>query len=334
MNINQIAKIAKVSKRTVTRAINNQYGISEKTKEKILNIIKRHNYRPSSIARALSTKKTKVLGLIIPENEDPFFARLIKAVEEVADKNSYSIILMNTFKDYKKELKNISLCIEKQVDGILFTPTRTDNKKSILELKNSKIPFVCMNRHFDDKKIDYVINDNILGGYLATNHLLEHGYKKIAYLSYSMNISSAKERLQGYKKALRKHKIPFNKKYVIETGGMTEEVQKTCKKLLKLKKTPDAIFTFCDLIAVGVYRFLKGNGLRAGKDMGLVGYDDIDIVSLLDVPLTTICQPTYEIGRLSTEILINKLIKKKKTKQIILKPSLIVRASCGCKISS
>ncbi len=331
MNINQIAEAVSVSKRTVTRALNNEYGIKKETKERVLKIIKKHNYQPSTIARALKTKKTKVIALLIPENSNPFYAKLTEAVEKVADNNGYSIILMNTYKNYQKETKCIDLCQEKWVDGVLSTPTQTSDKKNILKLEKAGIPLVLMNRHFEDKNTDYVINDNILGGYLATSHLLEHGYKKIAYISSYFNISSSFERLEGYKKALKKFNLSFDENLVVETEPTIEGGEKAIGKLLSNCNKPQAVFSFCDLIAAGVFKSLKKKDIEIGKDIGLVGYDDIELASFMEVPLTTICQPAYEIGKISTEILIDKLLgKRREPQQIVLKPSLVIRGSCGC----
>ena len=331
MTMQQIAQIARVSKRTVSRALNNQYGISEETKKIIFDIAAELNYRPNALARALATKQTKTLGLIVSDIADPFYAKLVRGVEDIAAKNNYSAIIFSTDEDYEKELKSVCISIEKKLDGILLTATQTHNK-DILELKERNIPFVLMNRHFDDIETDYVIDDNKKGAYDVVDHLAKLGYKKIAYISGPPQISSVRERLQGYKDALAYNNIDFDKTLVVESNLRMEDGERTTKSLLRMiKNKPIAIFAFSDLLAIGALKAIKEKGLKVPDDIALVGYDDIEFAALLEVPLTTVAQPSYEIGKKAAEILINKLQKQNMSEfqQVVLTPQLVIRKSCG-----
>ncbi len=330
MTIEGIAKRAGVSKRTVSRAINNQYGIKAETRKKILDIIADLNYRPNALARALVTKQTKTLGLIVSDNANPFYAKLVRGVEDKATEKGYSVILFSTDEEYEKELKGIHLFIEKKVDGILVTPTQTHNE-DILELQERNIPFVLMNRHFDDLETDYVIDDNKKGAYDAVNHLIKLGHKRIAHITGPFRISSVRERLQGYRDALTHNNIAFDRSLVIESDLHMESAEEITKRLLRMKNRPRAIFAYSDLLAITALKTIKKEGLKVPDDVALVGYDDIDFSALLEVPLTTVSQPSYNIGRKSAAILIDGLEKGSTPgfQQLVLKPQLIIRASCG-----
>ena len=330
ITINKIAQIAGVSKRTVTRALNGQSEISPATKQRILTIAKQLRYRPNALARALALKETKTLGLIVSDNSDPFFAQLARGVEDIAHDNGYSVIFCNTDEDYENELRAVHTLMEKRVDGILLTATQVGSE-DILELINEKIPFVLTNRHVAEIATDYVIVDNRRGAYEAVSHLINLGHNRIAHISGPGQISTVKERLEGYRNALTEHDIEFDGSLVGVSDLHMERGFKVTKYFLRLEKRPTAIFGYSDLLAIGALRAVKEVGLKVPDDIALVGYDDIDFAPFLEVPLTTVAQPSYEIGKRSTEILISKLQGNgdKKPQQILLKPKLIVRKSCG-----
>lgn len=331
MNINQIAELAGVTKRSVTRVLNHQEGVSDETRKRIQSIIDKYHYRPNAVARALKTRKTNILALLVSEIENHFFAGVIHGVEETAEQAGYNVILMNTRRSYEKEAQYVALCIERQVDGVLMTPTQMEDSGTILELKKAGIPMVLMNRFYQRSIANCVYNDNVLGGYLATNHLLEHGFKNVAYLapSYTKSITSA-DRLEGYKKALKEKGLAFNEKMIEPTEQTIQGGEAGCRKLFS-RVSPDAIFTYNDTTAVGALIALKKMGLAVGKDVGVIGYDDIDLCSWLEIPLTTIHQPSYDIGKISTELLLQRISNdKQKPMRIVLNPSLVIRKSCGC----
>jgi LacI family transcriptional regulator len=176
------------------------------------------------------------------------------------------------------------------------------------------------------------MNDNVLGAFLATSHLLEHGYRRVAYLASSPAISSCRERLEGYRKALRAARVKYAPALVMETPLSVDGGERSCERLLSLRPKPDAFFTYDDVVAAGVARALKKRRLRVGRDVGLVGYDDVELASLLEVPLTTVHQSSYDIGRVGAETLLAKIGAKRPrpAQRVVLKPWLAVRESCGC----
>lgn len=325
-----VARKAGVSINTVSRALNGKPDVNEDTKKRILEIADKLNYVPNFLAKGLVTKNTRTIGVIVSDNADPFFATIVKGVEDFARSKGYNIILCNTDEKYEREEEAIRLLREKQVDGLLITLAPAQEKRAdILELKRAETPFVLLNRHMDDVMTDYVINDNVYGAYIAVSHLIKSGHKRIGYISGPSQISSARERLEGYKKALLENSIEFDNSLVKESNLRMEDGYRIMRKLLELKNRPTAVFAYSDLLAIGALRALVEAKLKVPKDMALVGYDDIEFSEFLEVPLTTVHQPKYRIGQEGTKILINRIENKDSEglHQIVLKPELVIRKS-------
>lgn len=325
-----IAREAGVSINTVSRALNGKPDVNEDTRKRILQIADRLNYVPNFLAKGLVTKNTRTIGVIVSDNANPFFARIIKGIEDYARSKGYNIILCNTDERYEKEEEAVRLLRERRVDGLLITLTPAQKKRTdILELKRSGVPFVLLNRHMDDIMTDYVINDNVYGAYLAVTHLVKLGHKRIGYISGPPQISSVRERLEGYRKAVFENNIEFDNSLVKESNLKMEDGYRLMKEFLELENKPTAVFTYSDLLAIGALKALKEANLKVPKDIALVGYDDIEFSSLLQVPLTTVHQPRYRIGEEGARILINRIEGKDSEGlyQIVLKPELVIRES-------
>lgn len=325
-----VAREGGVSINTVSRALNDKPDVNENTKKRILEIADRLNYVPNFLAKGLVTKNTKTIGVIVSDNANPFFARIIKGTEDFARSKGYNIILCNTDERYEREEEAIRLLREKRVDGLVITLTPAQKKRTdILELKRSGVPFILLNRHMDDIMTDYVINDNVYGAYLAVSHLVKSGHKRVGYISGPSQISSVRERLEGYKKVLFENNIEFDNLLVKESNLKMEDGYRLIKEFLELENRPTAVFTYSDILAIGALKALKEARLKVPKDMALVGYDDIEFSAFLEVPLTTVHQPRYRIGEEGAKILINRIEKKDSEglQQIVLKPELVIRES-------
>ena len=213
---------------------------------------------------------------------------------------------------------------------MILTPTQKSTEE-ILALKEENVPFVLINRHFPGIETDYVLSDNIEGSYLAVTHLIQLGHRRIAHIGGPRGISTAKERLVGYKKALQQNGIKFDPELLIGSELKPENIDKLVSNFFMLGQKPTAIFVYNDFLAMSVLAVLKARGLRIPDDIAIVGYDDIEVASILE--LTTISQPTYEIGKRATQILLGRVRDRKmgessdKVHEVVLKPRLVIRKS-------
>lgn len=328
ITIQDIAKLASVSTTTVSRVINNKTeGVSEITRKKILKIIQDTGYKPSSLARGLITKRTKTIGLIIPDITNPFFPEMARGVEDMANKNGFNVFLCNTDDNPSKERKYIDALKEKYVDGIILTVSSNPNDEHINELLKSDIPIVMMDRELEDSDVKCVYIDNLEGGYIATKYLINLGHKKIGCITGPLKSKSAIDRYKGYEKAMLENGIPLNKDLVIESNYKIEGGVLATNKLLN-KSEVSAIFVCNDIMAYGAYRAIKQRGYSVPQDISIVGFDNIYISNMMEKELTTINQPTYSMGATATKMLIRSINGERiNKKHICFKPKLIIRES-------
>ena len=325
--IKEVAREAGVSINTVSRALNGKPDVSPETRRQVLAVAERLNYMPNKLARGLRSNKTGIIGVIVADIANPFFSAVVKGMGKAAKELGYSIILQDTGENYKNEEEAIQIMISEQVDGLLITPVQTE-KRSIHMLQESGIPFVLVARYFDDVDTDYVVADDVQGGYLATAHLIEKGHEKIAFINGPAYNSSAIERFQGYKKALEEHNIGLNES-LIRNGALTMEDGYTYGKALLMDHDPQptALFTFSDFVALGAMKAVHELGLRIPDDIAIVGYDDIDFAFCLESPLTTIRFPKREIGEEVVSILAKKMNGDGCHSRLKMPVELVVRQS-------
>ena len=323
-----IAEKAGVSANTVSRVINNKPDVNPKTRKRILKIINKLNYTPNLLAKSLKSGKTKTIGVIVSNLYNPFFNQVLCGIDEILNGKEYNIIICNSNNNYNREEKAIVTLIQKRVDGILITPV---GKKSldIVYIQKTKIPFVLVMSHFKTTNTDYVGFNDKIGSFQATQHLISRGHRKILYLGGPSFFSLAQERLYGHKKALVTYGIKVDQKLLKEiVNPNMEEGYKIVKKILSKEFDFTAIATFNDYIAMGALKAILERNLKVPDDIAIVGYDDIEFVSLSIVPLTTIQLPKYLLGRKAAELLLTKMTgRKRKYQSIFLEPNLIVRNS-------
>lgn len=328
----EIAQRANVSLITVSRALNNRPDVSEETRSRIWALAEELHYVPNVLARALVSGSSHTLGLIVADNTNPYYGRLIRAVEDTARSNGYGVILCNTDEDPEYEVSAHKMLREKRVDGILITSIQSGSSP-LRSLAREGTPFVLLNRYVDDLEVDCVVNDNASGAYEATAHLCRLGHRRILHLTGPHTISSVRERLAGYRQALAECGAPFNPSWVLRCNLRLEGGYEAALAALAAPTRPTAIFAYSDLLAIGVLKAARELGLQIPQDVALVGYDDIEFAPFVDPPLTTAAQQSYEIGRRGAEILLEKLRwptgEAWKTQRVIYKPQLVIRASCG-----
>ena len=340
ITMKDIAKIAGVSTNTVSRALNNKPEINKETRRRIIEIAKKLNYTPNSIAASLASNKTKTIGLVIPDITDPFFAQQARGIEDTARAKGFSVIVINTDENSETELKAVNTFRSIRVAGIILTSVFSGTQHIKL-LQEQQIPFVLLNRWSPVFDTDYVINDNVAGAYEATKHLINRGHTRIAFITGIPEITSVQERLKGYKQAFKEGNLPILENLIVNTESLDPQSGKVhAEQLLAIKPRPTAILAYCDLLALGVYTAVKESNLSIPEDIALVGYDDIPFSAFFEVPLTTVAQPAYQMGLTACDILVERIKAVREEngeenksdalkKQIVFKPQLIVRKSCG-----
>lgn len=329
VTISEIAKIANVSKATVSRVINNiPYGVGKETRERILKIVAELNYQPSMIARSLVTKKTRSIGLIIPDITNPFFPQLVRGAEDYANKCGYNLFLSNSDNKSSKEENYIKAFIEKGVDGLILTSSASVEMQYSL-LKSRNIHFVLVDRfvHFSGYEAGVYV-DNRKGAYLATKMLLDHGHKKILFINGPLSVTPSIERRKGFEMAFREKQLEIDERLVFEGNYLIQSGYQITAKILKSGRSFSAIFCGNDMMAIGSLRALLENNIKIPQEVELIGYDNIELSQLVEPALTTVAQPAYEMG-LKGAMLLIKLIEGKKirTKELILEPQLILRGT-------
>jgi len=325
ITLRNVAEKAGISVNTASRAINNKPDINEETKKRVLQIAKELGYIRNAAAVALRTKKTGTIGVVIEDNRNPFYAEVLNGMEVAAREKNYHIILTNTQRDYNKEEEAINLLLAKRVDGLLITPVqgRDDDIKNLIE---ANIPFVVVGRDFENIELDAVYNNEVKGGFLATEYLIKKGHKRIALIDGFLYKSPAKGRLEGYKKALKEYGIPWDDSLISVGDISMEDGHKRTKQMLEKNLKFTAIFANNDMMAFGAMQAIKEKGLRIPEDIGLVGYDDIPFSSLISPALTTISLKKKKLGIESVKLLLSRINgNRKKAKKIMLDVELIRR---------
>ncbi len=334
ITIKDIARIANVSHTTVSRAINDKSRIHPKTKEKILSIARELNYQPNFFARSLITKRTKILGLVITTIANPFYIELAQGIETTARAFGYNIILCSTDYELSNEKKYIDMLRSKGVDGIIFTSAHIGDP-NIIELAEEGFPIILVNRRTYHPtvrdKVDYVGVDNILGGYLAVEHLIRLGHERIGIIGGSSESSVGFERLEGGKKALKNYGLEMREDYFLEGDFLKESGYQGGKRFLRMEKPPTAIFSTNDYMALGTYQALLEEGVRIPEEIALVGFNDIEFSSMRGIELTTVGQKKYEMGALAVKKLVERIEGDRtgSSREVILEPELIIRRTCG-----
>jgi len=326
--IKDVAKLAEVHPSTVSRVINDDSRISEKTKNKVLLIIKKLGYTPNAIARGLKIKRTYTLGMLIPDITNPFFAEIARGVEDAANKNNFNVILCNTDDKLKKERTYLEILKGKRVDGLILGTAHVKDK-SILELEMKKFPYILISRNIEGLDKNCIIVDDVEGGMMATEYLIKLGHRRIAHITGPLKTRSALNRLKGYKLALKKYNIEYMNELVEEGDFRIKGGYQAMKKFLKLLEPPRAIFAANDLLALGAMQAIQKKNFHIPEDFSVVGFNDIELASFVYPALTTIRQPMLEMGELAVKMLL-RIIEEGEFNQrkIVLKPKLIIRESC------
>ena len=330
VTIKDVARAAGVSVGTASQALRESPAVREETRRRVRAVAARLRYQPSALARGLVTRRTHTVGLLISDISNPFFIRAVRAIEDSAQENGYNVILCNTDEDPAKETQYLRVLIEKRVDGIILATT-AGSLQAVRDVRWRRIPLVLFDRELPRVATDTVKVDSVLGGRLATDHLLSLGHRRIAIIHGPVVRSTGAERLQGYLSALREAGVRPDPALIREGNFKADSGRVLAHHLLELSPPPTALFCTNNLMTVGALQTLGERGVRIPQDLSLVGYDDMEWWTLTHPPLTTVGQPVYELGREAMRLVLAQIQTpgRRRPQRVILKPELILRDSCG-----
>lgn len=327
--LEDVAREAGVGPMTVSRTINGHPYVAEETAKRVQEAILRLGYRPNHAARMLTGKRSRSIGLIVPDISDTFFSIVSHAIQETTRASGYLVWLAASGDDPTVEAAQLEMMTHHPVDGILLIPA--DGRNSYLKaLTTGPIPIVTIDRPIEIAATDSVGVENRAGARMAVDHLVQHGYKKIVCITSNAHLITIKERIGGYEESMRQAKLQAFKEINLQNQ---ESAVSALSNLLKSPHWPDALFTANNVATIWVIEALKTLGVQMGKQTALVGFDDIDFFTLITPSVTAVRQPISELGNVSARLLLQRINGELKTSSVrtILPVTLTVRESCGCK---
>jgi len=331
--IYDVAKHAGVAPATVSRVINESGYVSEETRLRVRRAIDELKYTPNRLARGLRSKQTQTLGLVVTDITNPFWTTVARGVEDAASQAGFSVILCNTDESDAKQDQYASLLLEKQVDGFLLVPATRD-VSTVSLVQERGVPIVVLDRRMPIP-VDTVRGDSEGGAHELITHLLRFGHRRIALLGGSVNVSTAREREAGYRRALEEAGIPVDESLILNRAFTQQAGYAMTQAVLKMEPRPTALFAVNNFIAIGAVRALRDAKLRLPEDVALVSFDDLPIALVVEPFLTVAAQPAYEMGRLATELLMARILGDVTGdhQEIVLPAELIIRRSSNCPVN-
>ncbi len=330
ITIKDVARESGVNISTVSRALNNGYGVNPQTRELVLTVANRLNYRPNRVARGLVTGRSHSFALIVSDIRNPFFAEVARGAADAARSDKCDLVLCNSDLDPIRQMEYVKSVLEKRVDGILMNSVAALNPEEQRQLAECGVPIVLLNRSASNRAFSTVTADNEAGGVLAAQHLLKLGHRHIAHLTGPRQHGNMTDRTRGFVQTLLAAPEPVNP--VVLYGAFNYEgCRDLTNKLLDHHPEITAIFAANDVMAFGTVRAAMDRGLRIPDDLSLIGFDNIEFSSVIHPPLTTIHQPKYEMGYAAVEMLMG-LAKEKNNRtpeSRVLGVELIERQSCA-----
>jgi LacI family transcriptional regulator len=304
--ITDVAKHAGVSVATAGRVLSGQGYAGKETRQRVLEAADELGYVPNRIARSLRLRQTKMLGLLIADVENSFYSTIARNVESVAKENGYQVVLCNSSDDPSIERDSLKLLEELRVDGVIITPTPR-NRRWLEQLREQDIVIVQIDRQVDRLHADAILVDNERASADAVSHLISSGHKQIGIVTGPLDVTTAKLRLAGYRRAMEEHGIPVRPELIIAGSFRRDEAIKEADGLLSAEQPPTAIFAANNILAEAVLMALADMGLTVPADMSLVAFDDTPWMSMVNPRLTAVRQPVADMARSATELLLRRL---------------------------
>lgn len=326
--IKDIAKTLQISTSTVSRALRNAPDVSTQTKIAVQSLSEKLSYQPSRLALSLQKNQTHTIGVLVP-NLDFVLSTMIRGIDEVALEAGYTVMVCQSNESFGREIVNTRRLLDSIVDGFLVcVSSETKTFEHIKKITDKNLPMIVFDRISPALTAPTVIIDNADGGFQATEHLIEQGYKRIAILAGPKNLTISNLRLDGYIAALKKYKRKSDPELIVHCDFNQQYAYNATLDLLSKKQRPDAIFTISDRMAIGAMLAIKEKGLKMPKDIGLVGFNNEPVVSLVTPQISSVDQPAFELGKTAAKLFIERMHNENMDNaEIVLKPRLVVRES-------
>lgn len=316
-----------MSKATVSRVLNSPEKVKESTRSRVLEVIRRSNYEPSSVARSLARRRTSTVGLVLDDISNPFFMELAKGVESVLSDRGYTMFFTSSGWVPEREVEIVRLLIRQRVDGVLIAPLHPESL-AVKMLIDAGIPLVVMNCRGVGKKVSWVTTDNVEGGYIATRYAIGLGFSRILCL-HGFEHQTTNERTQGYRKAIAEEGGRIEPVVIPAVRSDREgyEIVGELVERFHIDRLPTAIFALNDFVAMAVIEGLLSRGIRVPEQVSVIGFDDIHFAAKFRIPLTTIAQAKFKMGEIAATEIMREISERGGHRTFLLKPQLIVRAS-------
>ncbi|OGB29380.1 MAG: LacI family transcriptional regulator [Burkholderiales bacterium RIFCSPLOWO2_12_FULL_61_40] len=329
-SIKDVARRANVSISTVSHVVNATRFVSESSRKQVETAIRELGYVPSAVARSLKSNSTKTLGMLIPNCTNPYFAEIVRSVEDHCFGAGYTLILCNTDDEPRRQSVYLQVLSEKRIDGLIIISTGNDSELLAL-VEGLTIPTVLLDRAINHVQCDLVETAHVQGAMMATEHLIALGHKRIACIGGPADLNSSIQRIQGWRNALSKADLSHEAAQLVWHSDFTSQGGfDAMKRVMQSPVKPTAVFVCNDLMGIGALSAAHEAGIRVPQEMSLVGFDDIELAHFTSPPLTTIVQPKQRMGVLAVDMLLERIqSKRQQAKQVLLQPTLVVRASSG-----
>lgn len=334
MTLEEIAVLAGVSRSTVSRVINDHPNVKEEVRSRVWTVIREQNFHPNNAARALVSRRTQIVGLVIPQAihaifSDPYFPILIQGISAACNERQYHLMLSLITDDLSDAYRHIIK--GGHLDGVIIASAFSNDNSFIERLLADNFPFVLIGRQPQMPEVTSVDADNVQGAAMAVQHLARLHHTRIATITGPLTMTAAVDRRDGFLRGLRAVRLPLYEGYLIEGGFSETSGYIGMQHLLNLPEPPQAVFVASDMMAIGAIKAVRAAGLRVPQDVAVVGFDDIPLAGVLEPPLTTIRQPIEMLGYTAATLLMDTLdaAEPAPLQRVVLPTELVVRDSCG-----
>jgi LacI family transcriptional regulator len=333
VTVHEVARHAGVSAMTVSRVVNRADYVAAATRQRVEQAIAELGYVPNSLARGLTSRKTGALGLVVPDVANPFFTLVLKGAEKVARQAGYRVTICNSEADPELEQDYLGDIISNQAEGAIIAPVGDSSRTRLRALKRNNVPFVLVDRSVAGLEADLVQGDSVGGARILVDHLISLGHRRIAMISDSDDVSTARDRVRGYTDALAAVGVTPDPELLVP-ASVTEDSEggrRAMSQLLALKKRPTAVFAINNMVAVGAVAAIREAGLEVPDDIAVVCFDEIVHAAVLSPFLTVMAQPAETFGMLAAQLLLERISARAESRRriVVLPGDLIVRRSCG-----